>query len=1017
MPSRAQLLATVCFLAATAAGAAELSPQSAASVFAEALVADSPTAFDQLSGARISAENPGWLDVRDLIDGFDCVEVRSARVVEIRPAGEARLVRVSLEVSGLRVGRKERIPLPAFWTLELVPDGGLWHLRSALTTATELALALAGGPPANRQALLDCDPGVIPLEVARKLADSVSTDPLPARGTVEVDRAGRAELIRFAIDISQSSADPVSESYCDRMMATLIRAEDQKGSLAYARTAVELGRQMGDADATAAGLFAVGITAWFGNDLDQALENLDAAAALLERLQDVRVGLRSLSMGGHISVLRGDLRAAMLHAQRLAEASKQVGWTEGESVAAFEMATISANLGDEEISEKRYADAFELATIAHNEQWRMMARMDLAVTRLDQGRYEEAVALIRQTVGFRYLGPEHQIVLYRTYGDALRHLHRYAQAEEMLLKAVNGARETGDGVVAAIAFSSMAELQLERHRPTEALTYSDEALRRYVEGGRISGDRSTWTLHYNRARALRQLGRLDEARTAYLTAIAVLEDEHQNIPSDATGTAHLFEGMVQPYAELADLLLERGQPRQALLTAEQMKARSLRDVLARGRIDITAAMSPEEKKREEELETRVSELNRRRLQTRGVESVKLSAQLVQARGEVAQFRQALFLAHPDLRARRAHEEGGIDLPLTLRDTAVIEYVVGEQRTLAFVLTRDDQGRTKVASSIIPISRVALTRRVDRFASQIEARDLTYGREARALYDLLLAPLGPQILSRRTVCIIPDRELWRLPFQVLRLPSGEHLIEHSPVYYAPSVATIRLQHERLRGPSASAVLLAFGNPTIGSFTADQVRASLRSASLGALPEAEAEVRALESMYGRSRSEIFIGKEARESIFKREAPHYRILHVATHGILDDRAPMYSALVMASLPGARDEDGLLEAREISNLTLNADVAVLSACETARGRIGAGEGVVGMSWALMAAGCPTTVVSQWNAASGSTEGLMIEFHRQLLAGQRPAEALRSASLATRKNPRYAHPFYWATFVVVGAN
>jgi CHAT domain-containing protein len=1017
MPSRARFLAAVCFLAATAAGAAELSPGNAASLFAEALVEDTPAAFDRLSGARISAENPGWLDVRDLIDGFDCIEVRSARTLEIRQAGDTRVVRMILEATGLQLGRSERVPLPPFWTLELTPDGSAWRLGSAMTTAKEIALTLAGAPSGDRQALLACDPNVQPLEVARKLADIVSTDPLPARGTDAVDMAKRVELIRLAIDVSHRTADLASESYCDRMMATLIRVADPPGSMAYARQAVELGRQSGQADPIAGGLFAVGITAWFGRDLDQALENLDAAAALLEQLQDVRIGMRSLSMSGYISMMRGDLRTAMLQAQRLAAASRQVGWTEGESVAAFTMANISSDLGDEEISSKRYADAYAFATAAHNEQMRVMALIDLALCRIGEHRYQEGADLLRQIIGFQRLGLEHQILLYTAYGGALQHLHRYEEAEDILQKAVEKGRRTDDGVVAASAFSTMAELLLERHRPTEALNYSAEALRRVVEGGRIFGDGGIWTLHYSRARALRQLGRIEEARTAYLTAIATLEDQHANTPSDAPGVARIFEQLVQPYAELSDLLLERGQARQALLIAEQMKARSLRDVLERGRIDVSAAMSAEEKKREEELETRVSELNRRRLQTRGVESAKLSAQLAQARGEMAQFRQGLFLVHPDLRARRAHQDGGIDLPQQLRNTAVVEYVVGEQRTLAFVIIRDDQGRTKVASSIIPISRSALTARVDRFAAQLEARDLTYGKEARALYDLLLAPVAPQILSRRTICIVPDRELWRLPFHVLRLPSGQHLLEHSPVYYAPSIATIRLQHERPRGPAPDSVLLAFGNPTVGSFTVDRVHASLRSASLGALPEAEAEVRALESMYGRSRSEVFVGKEARESIFKHEAPHYRILHVATHGILDDRAPMYSALVMASAPGARDEDGLLEAREISNLALHADVAVLSACETARGRIGAGEGMVGMSWALMAAGCPTTVVSQWSAASGSTEELMIEFHRQLLAGQRPAEALRAASLATRKNPRYAHPFYWATFVVVGAN
>jgi len=106
---------------------------------------------------------------------------------------------------------------------------------------------------------------------------------------------------------------------------------------------------------------------------------------------------------------------------------------------------------------------------------------------------------------------------------------------------------------------------------------------------------------------------------------------------------------------------------------------------------------------------------------------------------------------------------------------------------------------------------------------------------------------------------------------------------------------------------------------------------------------------------------------------------------------------------------------------LKLHADVAVLSACETARGRIGAGEGVIGMSWALFVAGCPTTIVSQWKVSSASTTDLMIELHRALLASDRgsrsAAEALRRAALAVRAKPAYRHPFYWSPFVAVGTN
>ena len=130
------------------------------------------------------------------------------------------------------------------------------------------------------------------------------------------------------------------------------------------------------------------------------------------------------------------------------------------------------------------------------------------------------------------------------------------------------------------------------------------------------------------------------------------------------------------------------------------------------------------------------------------------------------------------------------------------------------------------------------------------------------------------------------------------------------------------------------------------------------------------------------------------------------------------MYSHLALAQ--GDADEDGLLEAWELMRLDLKADLAVLSACETARGRFGAGEGVVGLTWALFMAGAPATVVSQWKVESASTRDLMLNFHRQLRAPRvkgklTKAEASRQAGLKLMKNPETNHPFYWAGFVLAG--
>jgi CHAT domain-containing protein len=268
-------------------------------------------------------------------------------------------------------------------------------------------------------------------------------------------------------------------------------------------------------------------------------------------------------------------------------------------------------------------------------------------------------------------------------------------------------------------------------------------------------------------------------------------------------------------------------------------------------------------------------------------------------------------------------------------------------------------------------------------------------------------------------------LWELPFQALQSKENRYLIEDHAISYAPSLTVLREMRKRRQGlmaSPASSSLLAFGNPALRQETIKRTQAVYRDERLEPLPEAEREVKALAQLYGAQRSKIYTGSGAREKEMKANASNYRILHLATHGILDDASPMYSHLLLSQLEGDADEDGLLEAWELMQLDLRAEMVVLSACETARGRIGAGEGMIGLSWALFVAGSPTIVVSQWKVESASTTELMLEFHRNLEAGGRDrklraskADALRQAALKLMATPQSRHPFYWAGFVVIG--
>ena len=154
------------------------------------------------------------------------------------------------------------------------------------------------------------------------------------------------------------------------------------------------------------------------------------------------------------------------------------------------------------------------------------------------------------------------------------------------------------------------------------------------------------------------------------------------------------------------------------------------------------------------------------------------------------------------------------------------------------------------------------------------------------------------------------------------------------------------------------------------------------------------------------------------WKSDAPHDQVLHVAAHGVLDNASPLYSHLTLARpAPGDR-EDGVLEAWEIMNLPLRAELVVLSGCDTARGQVAPGEGMVGLMWAVFVAGVPATLVSQWAVESAGAARLIVSFHREWRGGRRgvsKARALQLAAVQALKTPGFEHPFYWAAFILGG--
>jgi CHAT domain-containing protein len=304
----------------------------------------------------------------------------------------------------------------------------------------------------------------------------------------------------------------------------------------------------------------------------------------------------------------------------------------------------------------------------------------------------------------------------------------------------------------------------------------------------------------------------------------------------------------------------------------------------------------------------------------------------------------------------------------------------------------------------------LKKKAAEFRRQLASQDLGFAPLSQELYRMLVAPAAAVLAHYPDWIVVPEDSLWDVPFQALQSRPGRFLIEDSAISYTPSLTVLRatLRNKPNTGNREPGYdLFAVGNP------------SIRSAE--GLPEAEKQVLALQKVYGETRSRVLTGSAATEERFKAEAGRYTVVHLATHAILDNASPMYSRVLLASASAGSREDGFLEAREMMDLNLRAEMVVLSGCETASGQAAGGEGVTGMLWAMFVAGVPTTVASLWPVESASTSVLMVEFHRQWLASRQKAgsfhkaAALRAAALKLIATREYAHPFYWAAFLVAG--
>lgn len=998
-----RMLTLVVFVLLTTAGAAA-APQAAAplvaaplddvaGMFLETLVAD-----DMGVIARTTADGglPGPSEeLRETLDAYDCITVVRMDPVVVSATADHLHLLLDLHATGEKKADWRPVaPLPRWWHVEARPIDGAWKITRAMTEERRIAIDMAGASSAEAECMLAIAPAG--LDVTR----------LTISYPYELEVFRKWDQLEHGVAMARAHANPFGEIIARRMQLLLFARHAKRPAeevVAAGRAALAVAEASGDPDDLSEAWFTLATAHVVTGDLRTAMGPFRQSADLVSRAADPIRSIKSLHMISWIHQGHGELLASVRAAEQVRDLSRHYRWGEGEEVSAFTRADAHVDLQNYEIARDTFKDLMRSTLGSGNRQFAGMAAGNVGTIERMLGRHASAVQYYQQALelsGDAGHRGEIEVRLADTLVDAGAH----ADAEQVLraIAARTSANTESKGVLSRV---HRIRSRLHGARGDDAAALAEARIA-------VDMNRDPDTF-FHLGKLLRRAGRRTEAIAVIREGVTMLEEKNVNF-GDELVLANYFNVYRHGYVELVELLAEEGHTEEAFRTAEQMKGRSLRNVLARGHIDLSASMTGDERERENALEKKVIELNRAVVAAAGTSPPDdaLRAQLAEARLALEAFRREMRLRHPALVTRRIEDGDPLKMP-DAESLAVVEYVVGETQTIAFTLVRGRDGATSIRAHRLPVTREALEREVSRFGALIAGRSLSYHSSARRLYATLVRPLEEELAGRKSLCVIPDGTLWTVPFHALLRGDGDHLADRHAVFYAHSLVLLR--NAQSTQVTAPARLIAFGNPTIGVSARATLRSLYRDTPLGSLEDAETEARSLSTMYA-ARSRAYVREEARETVFKDESPEFDIIHVAAHAVVDDAAPMYSAIVLAANRADATEDGLLEAREVVDLPLSAELAVLSACETARGKVGGGEGVVGLAWAFFAAGCPTTVVSQWKAESRATSILMIDFHRRLLAGATTAEALRGAQLALRKTPEYAHPFYWAPFVAIGA-
>ncbi len=939
-------------------------------------------------------------------------------------------VRLEMEAEDSKTGKMAAGFGKSQRTLFCVKEEQQWKVTREIPLARELAEALLMLPDeAARAGFLVAEKEFVNVGLARELYQQGE----------QFFRNGKLSQSINAYQICRGVADQLGDQLVQGLAWSAIgRAQRSQGEMNAALTSfqqsLQLARVLNQPKGILSNLNNIGsVRAELGN-YDEVLSAFNEGLKISETLDEPNNTAVMLNNIANVYLSIGNYAKALEALYRSFEITKKSNNLGRQGIALDSLGAIYLSQGNLELAESSLQQSLALLRKAETNPEASGALTDALINmghvQKQKGAYEKALEYYQEALHVASTNNEQLkfAAAALSVGEIYYQQKNFAQARKFYEQSLAIKQKQGNHAGQGSVLLLLGRLAYEQSQPEEALRLAEQSTNYARQNGNLD---LLWRARSLAGVAHNALGQDVTAQTAFSEAVSSIENIWLQLGGGEQQQQFFFGNKITPYQEIVKLHLKKQEPEVALEFAERAKARTLLDVLYSGHANINHALTAADREQEQQLKNELVAVNA--LVTRANQTARLDAtaqeglqqRLQHARLAYESFQTKLYAAHPDLRIKRGQSPAftlAQALPLLPDATsAALEYVTTDDKTFLFALTREGT-KPKLQVYELSVATKPLMERAQNFRTKLAQHDLLFGVEAEQLYRDLLGPAQAQLRGKNKLIIVPDGELWALPFEALKSGANRFLLEDFEIARAPSLTALigmKETHEQRKSDGTNA-LLALGNPKFQAQGDKNLTLREGGNGLSALPETEAEVKTLAQLYGTRGSKVLVGARASEQEFKAEAGKYRVLHLATHSVFDDVNPMYSHLVMAQPEVATTEDGLLETWEILQMDLHADLVILSACETARGRVHAGEGVWGLVWALFIAGTPTTVVSQWKVNSVSTSELMLAFHRELQTDASAkhaskAEALRQAELKLLRSKQYHHPFYWASFILIG--